>query len=155
MTFQRRSLADLVSTVCGLGRFSTMPGTVASAAALLFALFIPPTWYLIAIVCVVGTIASDRYARETGRTDPGEIVIDEVAGMWAAIFALPQSMWLPALLLFRILDILKPFPVGAAESLPGGIGIMADDVVGGICTNLLLRGLHLFFFGGGIALIFR
>jgi len=155
MTAPVRSVADIISTVGGIGRFSSMPGTVASAAACLFALFVPPTWYLIVSVCIAGTIASDRYARETGRKDPGEIVIDEVVGTWIALFALPQAMWLPALLVFRILDILKPFPIGAAEALPGGIGIMADDVLGGAGANLLLRGLHWFFFGGGLALLYR
>ena len=155
MTARFRSVADIVSTVGGLGRFSSMPGTVASAAACLIALFVPPTWPLILFVCIVGTIASDRYARETGRRDPGEVVIDEVVGTWISLYALPQTMWLPALLVFRILDILKPFPIGAAEALPGGIGIMADDVLGGVCANLLLRGLHMLFFGGGLALLYR
>ena len=155
MTARFRSVADIVSTVGGLGRFSSMPGTVASAAACLVALFVPPTWPLILSVCIVGTIASDRYARETGRKDPGEIVIDEVVGMWISLFALPQTMWLPALLVFRILDILKPVPISTVEALPGGIGIMADDVLGGVCANLLLRGLHMFFFGGGLALLYR
>ena len=132
-----------------------MPGTVASAAACLVALFVPPTWPLILSVCIVGTIASDRYARETGRKDPGEIVIDEVVGMWISLFALPQTMWLPALLVFRILDILKPVPISTVEALPGGIGIMADDVLGGVCANLLLCGLHRLFFGGGLALLYR
>ncbi len=155
MTASFRSVADIVSTVGGLGRFSSMPGTVASAAACLFALFVPPTWYLIVSVCIVGTIASDRYAREIGQKDPGEVVIDEVVGMWISLFALPQTMWLPALLVFRILDILKPVPISTVEALPGGIGIMADDVVGGVCANLLLRGLHWLFFGGGLALLYR
>ena len=155
MTARFRSVADIVSTVGGLGRFSSMPGTVASAAACLVALFVPPTWQLILSVCIVGTIASDRYARETGRKDPGEIVIDEVVGMWISLYALPQTMWLPALLVFRILDILKPVPISTVEALPGGIGIMADDVLGGVCANLLLRGLHMLFFGGGLALLYR
>ena len=75
--------------------------------------------------------------------------------MWISLFALPQTMWLPALLVFRILDILKPVPISTVEALPGGIGIMADDVLGGVCANLLLRGLHMLFFGGGLALLYR
>jgi phosphatidylglycerophosphatase A len=86
-----------------------------------------------------------------GRDDPGEIVIDEVAGLWVALALTPQALALPALFLFRVIDILKPFPVNAAERLPGGVGIMADDVVGGLLTAALLLGLRWLFIQGGLA----
>jgi len=129
---------ELISTFFGIGRFSTMPGTMGSAAAFVIALIIPIHWTLIMAVIVIGTWCSDRYSRKIGVKDPPEVVIDEVAGMWISMYALPVGYWIPAFVVFRIVDILKPFPVNAAEKLPGGIGIMADDVVGGAMVNILL-----------------
>ena len=78
------------------------------------------------------------------------MVIDEVAGMWISQFGLDPSLALGAFFVFRILDVLKPFPIRQAESLPGGLGIMADDLLAGIATNLLLRLFAWFFLAGGM-----
>ena len=67
--------------------------------------------------------------------------------MWISLYALPASLSLPAFFLFRVVDILKPFPVSAAERLPGGVGIMADDVVGGVMVNLFLHFLNGYLWG--------
>ena len=79
--------------------------------------------------------------------DPSEIVIDEVAGLLLALFLVPPSGWrlLGGFFLFRMFDILKPFPIGRFERLRGGFGIVSDDLVAGLYANVCLR-LILFFF---------
>ena len=87
------------------------------------------------------------------REDPPEVVIDEVAGCWIACCGFEPTYAIVGLFLFRIIDITKPFPVREMERLPGGIGIMADDIAGGIMANLLLRAMTWLFFGGGMETI--
>lgn len=142
------------ATLCGLGFFTTMPGTVGSVAAFfVFALYPIPLAGLLAVV-VLGVWASHQYSLREGKTDPGEVIIDEVAGTWIAMYGLPSGFFLPALFLFRIFDILKPFPVNAAEKLPGGWGIMADDIVAGILVNIILSVIRWLYFGGGWSFLF-
>ena len=141
--------ATWVATLCGAGYLTRVPGTVGSAIACVLYLLLPIRWWAILAVVLLGTWAADIYAKKKGITDPGEVVIDEVAGMWLSLYALPLTFALPAFLLFRIVDILKPIPVCTAEKLPGGIGIMADDVIGGIMTNLILQGICWIFLDQG------
>lgn len=140
-----------VATLGGVGLVSKAPGTVGTAVAFAYLLVmrgVPPL--LLLAVIILGTFASDKYAKATQKEDPGEVVIDEVAGYWLSVFALPATYAFIAFFLFRVVDILKPFPVNKMEKLPGGIGIMADDLCGGVIVNLLMRGLHWFFFSGGL-----
>jgi phosphatidylglycerophosphatase A len=127
-----------------------MPGTVASFAAVIVAFFIPVGPVLILSVIVLGLFASGIYAKTVEKEDPGEIVIDEVAGMWIALFAHSPAMFVPAFGLFRILDIIKPFPIRNLEKLPGGVGIMADDIAAGVLANVILRSVWWLLFCGGI-----
>jgi phosphatidylglycerophosphatase A len=126
-----------------------MPGTLGSLAAFFVYVVFPVPWYLIVAVAALGVYTSDVYSKKTGVTDPKEVIIDEVVGTWISMYALPSGFFIPALFLFRIIDILKPFPVNASEKLPGGWGIMADDIVGGILVNLILVLLRWLYFGGG------
>jgi len=128
-----------------------MPGTVASFAAVIVAFFIPVSPLLVLSVVVVGVVSSGKFAASSGKEDPGEIVIDEVAGMWVALLGLAPGYFVPAFGLFRILDIIKPFPVRNAEKLPGGIGIVADDLLAGLMANLIIRGTSWLLFSGGIS----
>jgi phosphatidylglycerophosphatase A len=93
------------------------------------------------LVTAVGTWAAEATARHLGRRDPGEVVIDEVAGQLFALLFLPPTVGvlLLAFLLFRLFDIWKPFPIRRLERWPGGLGIMADDVLAGVYANLALR----------------
>ncbi|MDD2206477.1 MAG: phosphatidylglycerophosphatase A [Aminobacterium sp.] len=150
---QKLSIAGNIATLGGLGFFSSMPGTVGSGAAFLFYVFLPVPLLGIIAVMLLGIWAADVYAKETQQNDPKEVVIDEVIGTWISMFCLPRGFWLPALFLFRIVDIIKPIPVSTAEKFPGGLGIMADDVVGGIITNLILWGIHWLYYGGGFQLL--
>ncbi|MCL2768214.1 MAG: phosphatidylglycerophosphatase A [Synergistaceae bacterium] len=135
-------LDENISTLFGIGRYSKIPGTLGSAAALIIVMIMYVAgfrlhWSAIIAVIIIGTWCSDRYSRKTGIKDPPEVVIDEVAGMWISIYLLPPNNWIPAFVVFRIVDIVKPFPINKAEKLPGGIGIMADDIAGGIIVNLI------------------
>lgn len=92
------------------------------------------------VVTLAGTWAAHRAERVLGRKDPGAIVIDEVAGMTLSVLAF--SLTLPTLvtgfLLFRLFDILKPYPIRASQSAPGGLGVMVDDLIAGLYTAIVL-----------------
>jgi phosphatidylglycerophosphatase A len=144
--FSFRSVVPLaVATALGAGYAPIAPGTWGSAVGLLLWFALPPTIWIhaLAIVAVVvagvwcGGVAEQHF----GRTDPGQVVIDEVAGMLVTLFLNPVG-WLGAaggFLLFRAADIVKPFPARRLERLPAGLGIMADDVMAGIYANLGLK----------------
>jgi phosphatidylglycerophosphatase A len=139
------SRAEALSTLFGIGRISKAPGTVASAAALPFAALIslslgPFILLLYGFAAfALGCWSCNVYARDTGKDDPSECVIDELAGQWIACAFVPFSIisFLVAFALFRLFDIWKPWPVSWGEKFPGGIGIMADDVIAGAIAGLL------------------
>jgi phosphatidylglycerophosphatase A len=143
-----KTLWAIPATVFGIGRFPVAPGTLASLLTVLLyhvclsRLGVPYLLLIITAVFAVGVISAGAYARSIGRSDPRPVVIDEVCGQLAALTAVP-SEWFPlalAFLLFRILDIFKPFPIGKLESLPGGWGIMVDDMAAGILAALCVHG---------------
>jgi phosphatidylglycerophosphatase A len=130
--------------VGGVGHAPIAPGTVASAitAIALWLLGLSPLALtgLLLVVLIVGTWAADEAERALGTKDPGAIVVDEVAGMTISVLTLPLT--LPVLVagfvLFRIFDVVKPFPAGASQRLGGGVGVMIDDVIAGIYALILL-----------------
>jgi phosphatidylglycerophosphatase A len=142
-----RTRAGLVlATALGVGYAPVAPGTFGSAVGLLLWLALPDIHWLqllaILVVSVVGiwsgSVAEDHFERR----DPGQVVIDEVAGMMVTLAFNPVTgfAWLAAaFVLFRASDIIKPFPVNRLERLPGGLGIMADDLAAGVYANLALR----------------
>ena len=142
-------LAVFVCTFGYIGYFPIAPGTVGSAAGLVvYALLrmagAPPLVDLavIAGLFAVGVWSGTLAERHFGGTDPGPGVIDEVAGMLVTLWALPVT-WALAIIgffLFRVLDIIKPWPANRFERLHGGLGMMADDVMAAVYGNLLLRG---------------
>jgi phosphatidylglycerophosphatase A len=143
----RRTLwAWTVATFFGAGLGKPGPGTWGSVAALLlwalFAHFFHPSAPALLATLVVGIIlsvalgvpAATIASREAGRHDPGFVVIDEVAGQWITLLGSPFD-WrhaFIALLLFRLFDITKPFPVRRLERLPDGWGIVFDDLAAGL-----------------------
>ncbi len=145
----------MTATLCTLGRFSQMPGTLGSLAACMIWLVCGglPMW-VIAAVALIGTAAADKYEKAVKREDPPEVVIDEVVGCWISCWGFDLSYAIVGLFAFRIIDITKPFPIRHMEKLPGGVGIMADDVAGGIIVNFLMRGIHWLFFEGGASVIY-
>jgi phosphatidylglycerophosphatase A len=140
-------LAVLLATVGYVGHFPIAPGTAGSAAGLLlfallrmagsFPLEAAVLLALLAVGCWAGSVAEAHY----GRTDPGYVVLDEVVGMLVTLLLVPVSPSgaIVGFFLFRLFDIVKPFPARQCERLHGGLGIMADDVVAGIYGNLALR----------------
>jgi phosphatidylglycerophosphatase A len=148
-----------LGTFFGAGFLKPGPGTYGSIAALLLwygtahALNPSPTALAIGtaiaaiVVTLIGIPAATIVARESGREDPGHVVIDEAAGQLIALIAIPAD-WRHAalsLLLFRAFDILKPPPIRQLERLPAGTGIMLDDVAAGLFALACAQLAHLFF----------
>jgi len=137
-----------IATWFGCGQAPMASGTVGSLGALPFAWVIH--YYFGAnalfaaslIIFIVGCWASTQYLRHTGRVDDAsEVVVDEVAGQWLLLAALPLSLPAYALgfFLFRIFDVLKPWPVSLADrKIKGGIGIMVDDMLAGLYPVIVL-----------------
>ncbi|MBQ4402675.1 MAG: phosphatidylglycerophosphatase A [Synergistaceae bacterium] len=126
-----------------------MPGTVSSAAACVVSIFVDvPMWAIVA-VSLVGVYVTGKSEIYLNKKDPSFLNIDELPGMWLTIYLLPKGFIIPGFFLFRLIDILKPWPVCAMEKLPGGWGIMADDIVGGIMGNLILQGLNAYLYHSG------
>lgn len=140
-------LAKVVSTFFGAGYFPLAPGTFTSLAAVLLYRFVLAGANgivfagVIIAVYLLGVAASGAFSRLLGERDPGKIVIDELVGQWVALFLIPPDMLslVLAFLFFRFFDILKPFGIRDTERLPGGWGIMTDDVVAGLFALLLVR----------------
>ena len=136
--------ASWTATFFGIGHMRPGPGTWASAATMLLwaalahALPLParaPAVVAVAtVVALIGIPAATRVARASARKDPSFVVIDEVAGQLIALIAVPLAWktFLAGFILFRVFDILKPFPVRQLERLPEGAGIVLDDVAAGI-----------------------
>lgn len=143
--------AAWLATWFGCGLLPAAPGSWGSLAALPLAwllLWLGGAWALLAgagIVFLVGWWASEVYAKALGGKDPREVVVDEVAGQFIALLpaALAPLPFAVGFLLFRLFDIVKPWPIRRLENLPGGLGIMADDLLAGIYAALvLLAGEH-------------
>jgi phosphatidylglycerophosphatase A len=134
------------ATLWGIGKVPVAPGTAASLAAAVIgwplARFLgwPALAALGVAVAVFGIQVSGAYAQEIGKDDPGDCVIDELAGQWLACAFAPATGlgFLAAFLLFRLFDMAKPWPVSAAERLSGGLGIVADDVVAGLMAGIVV-----------------
>jgi phosphatidylglycerophosphatase A len=142
----RTRAALFIATALGAGYAPQAPGTFGSAVGLIVWLALPRVVWMqvvvIALVCVAGAWSGTVAERHFNRRDPGQVVVDEVAGMMVTLLLNPVAGfgWLAvAFLLFRATDIIKPFPVNLLERLPGGAGIMADDVMAGVYANLALR----------------
>lgn len=138
-------MARVIATVGGLGYAPIAPGTVASLpVALAVWALVPTAPGLIGaaiIVTVVGIWAAGREEAYLGRHDPTCLVVDEAAGMLVALVALPLGLgWvLAAFVLFRVMDVWKPFPIDGLQRLPGGYGVVLDDVLAGVYANVLLQ----------------
>jgi phosphatidylglycerophosphatase A len=134
-----------IATVFGVGYAPVAPGTFGSAAGLLVWWLLPASTAVqavtIAAIFAAGSWGGNIAERHFGRTDPGQVVIDEVMGMLITLFLNPVG-WSGALagfLLFRIFDVIKPWPANRLEQLHGGVGVMADDAMAAVYANLVLR----------------
>lgn len=147
-----------ITTFFGVGLLPKLPGTWGSLAALPCAILLhllggfPALLIATIIIFLIGWWATDHETRGKANHDPGEIVIDEVAGQWIALFPLSGSLWyfgvpiailpwpglLVAFLLFRFFDIIKPWPVSWADRKKIALGVMLDDVIAGVMAAVVL-----------------
>ncbi|MDB4904638.1 MAG: phosphatidylglycerophosphatase [Mucilaginibacter sp.] len=137
----------LFSTSLGIGYIGKGAGTAASVACcicwyLAWAGGFPPMLFSLLITCIITLLGvwSSGIVEQIWGKDPSRVVIDEVAGMCISLLFLPVQIkyLLCALILFRFFDILKPLHIKSMELLPSGWGIMMDDVLAGIYTNIIL-----------------
>lgn len=137
-------LAFVIATWFGLGFSPIAPGTVGTIAALplYFALRGSGSFAVLAaavVLALAGVWAAGIVAEQTGRDDPQIVVVDEVAGVLVALAFAPHTFAgvAVAVIAFRIFDMTKPFPAGAAERLPAGWGIVVDDLVAGAWASVV------------------
>jgi phosphatidylglycerophosphatase A len=140
-------VAVFVATVAYCGYFPIAPGTVGSAAGLVVYLLV---WWtrspivevtLIAVTFLLGVWSGTIAERYFGAIDPGPVVIDEVLGMLITLAFIPAG-WSAALVgffLFRVFDVVKPYPASRLERLHGGLGVMLDDAMAAAYANVCLR----------------
>jgi phosphatidylglycerophosphatase A len=143
-------IALVIATALGAGYSPIASGTAGSAVALLILWLLPFSRVglvvFFVVVTVAGTWAAHVAEAAVGSKDPGVIVIDEVAGMTLSVLALPLPLTVPVLLvgfvMFRIFDVVKPFPAGRSQALRGGVGVMIDDIIAGLYALILLLALR-------------
>ncbi len=146
-----KKIQHAIATLGFIGYLPRAPGTFGSAAGFLFVLIIKPEDFtlliIIAFLFILGTAASQSTEKLLGK-DSGHIVIDELCGYLISVLFVPKSFGylLAAFLLFRVFDIFKPPPIRSIErGLPGGAGIMLDDVLAGMYANVSLQLLKFLF----------
>jgi phosphatidylglycerophosphatase A len=140
-------LAVLLSTVGYIGYSPVAPGTAGSAAGLLVYALVVSTgaaWVQVAAILVVfaiGTWSATISERYFGGIDPGPVVIDEVVGMLITLAFVPVGIKgaVIGFFVFRVFDVVKPFPAGRLERLHGGFGVMADDAAAAVYGNVVMR----------------
>ena len=141
-----RVTAELIGTVFYIGKLPLAPGTWASIFAVLcwYFLFQSVNHFVLPAISIflflIGGIASDTIVKHSKEHDPSRIVIDEWVGQWVALSMMPINIRPGgvAVVAFRIFDIIKPGPVRKMEKIPGGWGIMADDVMAGIMAYFVV-----------------
>lgn len=147
---ERLKAVNLLASLFGAGYIPFMPGTFGSIAAYAVYLLLPNAlyegvamWYSLAGLAFISFIAvyiSGKAEKDLGADAP-QIVIDELCGFFVATLFLPKSwlIGLYALVLFRVFDIAKPFPINRSQKLAGGWGVVIDDLLAGIYANVLLQ----------------
>lgn len=148
----RERAGVLLGTFFGAGYFPVAPGTAGSALTVLISVALGPASngllllaaaaLLYAPACWAAGVCEQVFAQK----DPGRVVIDEVAGQMITLAAVPTHLtwggwkyWLAGFILFRVFDIAKPFPIRRLERLPGGIGVVTDDVAAGAYGYAVLK----------------
>lgn len=144
----------IIASGFGSGFSPFAPGTAGALVAVIiwtvlfyvtpFNILLVVTSLLIVLFTAAGIWSADKLESEWGK-DPSKVVVDEMVGVWIALLAVPVgNVWyiLFAFLLFRFFDIFKPLGIRKMEQLEGGIGVMADDILAGIYSFLLLMGVR-------------
>lgn len=141
-----KSISKVIASCFFIGYIPVAPGTFGSLAGLFFIWLLRPDYlqqtFIIIAFFIVGVISSQAAEKEYGQKDSPKIVIDEFVGYLISTAFLPitAGYLISAFFLFRFFDILKPSPIKVVERhFSGGLGIMLDDVAGGIFANLILQ----------------
>nr|MBU1328203.1 phosphatidylglycerophosphatase A [Candidatus Omnitrophota bacterium] len=142
-------LCKTIASVFYIGYLPVAPGTLGSLASLVLYYFICHDALIMAvvilIVLILGFMTTGRVEKIFGEKDPGEIIIDEFAGMLISLYHLPPTMGyvVTGFLLFRFFDIVKPKPIKSLEKLKGSTGIMLDDIIAGVYANIILQTIYI------------
>jgi len=150
---QKQDIYTILSTVLGIGFIPVMPGTFGTLAAALVYLSIPEAWlnyfpyvwyFIVAIIALyfAGVYLTGKAERKLGH-DAGSIILDEFAAYFICVLFLPKSylMAVYTFALFRVFDIAKPQPIRLSQKLKGGWGVMTDDVLAAVLTNLFMQAM--------------
>jgi len=141
----RNLLIKAIATVFGVGYLPAAPGTWATIVGVAIAYYIGNyIWAysaLLLVLLVLGIISSGILEQQLNQKDPGVVVIDEVVGVMIALWGLPLiwPVMICGFFLFRAFDMFKIYPINKLEAKPGGLGIMLDDCMAGVYTNIILR----------------
>jgi phosphatidylglycerophosphatase A len=142
-------LGRIIGTGLGTGYSPLAPGTAGSFVAVLIWMALPPLTAgqqiaLVGVGFLAGIPLCTSLEKDYGH-DPHQATWDEFVGQWVSLFLLPRTLpWLAAsFFIFRALDVWKPWPARGSQKLPGGLGVMVDDLIVGIYTVVLLHGVRL------------
>ncbi|HWI54292.1 MAG TPA: phosphatidylglycerophosphatase A [Desulfobacteria bacterium] len=133
-----KKIITLLASGLGLGLIPWAPGTFGTLIGVILAILVPDNIYLVSALCITGIWAANEGEKIFEEHDSPKIVIDEIAGFLIAAYNMQGGYLIAAFILFRFFDILKPFPVKQLQNLPGGLGVMADDIAAGVMTNIIL-----------------
>ncbi len=149
-----KNISVYFSTLFGIGYFPKIPGTIGTLFAAIVFFALPDNWlsgnglfYFLPIFLIfifLSILLTSQAEKKLGKDDP-KIILDEFVGYFIAMILLPKTMvfMFSAFVIFRIFDILKPEPVNVLQKLPQGWGIVLDDVMAGIYTNIILQVVNL------------
>ena len=145
----RIELSEWLATCFKIGHLPIASGTWGSLAAVigwwLWLQYLDPLVFIVLIITIfiIGVFAINIIIAHTGEKDPSRVVIDEVSGQWLGLLMLPDgTLYIAgAFILFRFLDIIKPWPIRKLEQFPKGWGVMLDDMLAGLLTLCLIQGV--------------
>jgi len=143
----RVELSEWLATCFKIGHLPIAPGTWGSLVAIigwwLWLQYLDPLVFIVLIIAIfaIGVFTTNTIIAHTGEKDPSRVIIDEVAGQWLGLLILPNGMLyiVGAFVLFRFLDIFKPWPIRQMEQFPKGWGVMLDDTLAGLLTLGLIQ----------------
>ena len=143
----RVELSEWLATCFKIGHLPIAPGTWGSLVGIigwwLWLQYLNPLVFIVLIIAIftIGVFATNTIIAHTGEKDPSRVIIDEVAGQWLGLLILPDGMLyiVGAFVLFRFLDIFKPWPIRQMEQFPKGWGVMLDDTLAGLLTLGLIQ----------------
>lgn len=145
----KKNLIILLASGFGLGLVPKGPGTFGTLLGLVLAVLVPDNLVLVIGLSLAGVLLANEAEKVLEEHDSPKIVIDEIAGFLIAAYSWHGYYLIMAFFLFRILDVFKPDPIRQLQKLPGGMGIMADDLAAGLLTNLAMS-LAVYLFRGVI-----